>query len=144
MAAAGPAVAVASAAVSHATNFQTSSDTVVCGLALVYGTRFDPGTGAELNGIWPGLQCSAPGIPRAPGSSVGDPFVQLGRGHEGRAKLVDLSQDDQLYNRDPVTLVAGTIWKRDGITCFIHSGSIACANSSAHGFKLREGHLSRH
>jgi len=34
--------------------------------------------------------------------------VQLGQGRAGRAKLVDESQDDLLFNRPPVALKAGT------------------------------------
>lgn len=144
VAVAGPGIAAATGGQSHATNFQTASDTVVCGLALVHGTHFDAGTGTEVNGLWPGLQCSAPGIRRAPGSNVGDPFVQLGQGRAGRAQLVDLSQDDLIYNRAPRTLAAGTTWTRDHITCAIHFKSIACSNASGHGFTLRAGRLRRH
>lgn len=144
IAVAGPGVAAASGGQSHATNFQTASGTVECGIALVRGTHFDAGTGTEVTALWPGLQCAAAGIPRAPGSNVGDPFVQLGQGRAGRARIVDLSQDDLIYNRDPRTLSAGTTWTRDGITCAIHSSTIACRNSSGHGFTLGAGTLRRH
>lgn len=81
----------AAQAPSHAINFQTKTADVVCGVASsVPGTELDPGTGAPLNGEYPGLQCSAAGIPK-PRRGIGDPFVQLGQGRAGRARLVDES-----------------------------------------------------
>jgi hypothetical protein len=134
-----PATAMAS---SHATNFQTKTADVVCGIAAsVPGTELDPGTGAPLNGDYPGLQCSAVGIPK-PKRGIGDPFVQLGQGHAGRARLVDESQDDLVSSANPVTLAAGSTWKRYGITCTLSASSARCTNGTGHGFKISTGHLS--
>jgi hypothetical protein len=120
---------------SHAANWSTSNGAVECGIADIRGTALDPGTGAPTTGLWPGLQCAAAGIPRAPGG-VGDPFVQLGQGRAGQAKIVDLSQDDLLVNGSPVSLAPGTMWSRNHITCRIYTSRIECRNSSGHGFKL--------
>lgn len=125
---------------SHAANWQTHDRSVQCGLAEVDGTGVDQGTGAPLNGRWPGLQCSAPGIPR-PRGRVGDPFVQLGQGRAGRATLVLESQDDLIANGAPATLAPGSTWRRDGITCSVLASSISCHNAFAHGFTLSRGHL---
>jgi len=135
--------ALAAGAPSHATNFETRGRVVVCGIALVSGSRFDPGTQTTLTGRWPGLQCSAPGIPR-PSGGVGDPFVQLGEGQAGRARVVALTQNDLLFDRPPVALGPGRKWALDGISCSIRAVSIACQNSGGHGFTLAAGHLTRH
>ncbi len=133
-----PAAARAS---SHAVNFQTKTADVGCGIAAsVPGTELDPGTGAPLNGDYPGLQCSAVGIPK-PKHGIGDPFVQLGRGHAGRARLVDESQDDLISAANPVTLAPGSTWKRYGITCTLSASSVRCTNATGHGFKISTGHL---
>jgi hypothetical protein len=128
---------------SHAPNWSTRNGTVLCGIADVHGTEIDPGTGAPENGSWPGLQCSAAHIPRGPGR-VGDPFVQLGRGQAGRARLVKLSQDDLLVNSEPKLLAPGRVWARDGITCLLRTSSISCHNADGHGFTLSPGHLHLH
>jgi|HubBroStandDraft_6_1064221.scaffolds.fasta_scaffold48323_3 hypothetical protein len=134
-----PATAEAS---SHVVNFQTKTADVVCGVvASVPGTELDPGTGAPLNGDYPGLQCSAAGIPK-PVHGLGDPFVQLGQGHAGRAKLVDESQDDLVSGANPVRLAPGSTWKRYGITCGLSASSVRCTNGAGHGFKISTGHLS--
>ncbi len=134
-----PVVADAS---SHAVNFQTKTADVVCGIAaLVPGTELDPGTGAPHNGDYPGLQCSAVGIPK-PRHGIGDPFVQLGQGHAGRAELVDESQDDLISSAIPVTLGPGSTWTRYGIACKLTASSVRCANVAGHGFKISTGHLS--
>jgi hypothetical protein len=131
----------AAAASSRAVNFQTKTSDVVCGVvAAVPGTERDPGTGAQLNGDYPGLQCSAEGIPK-PKQGIGDPFVQLGQGSAGRATLVDESQDDLVSVADPATLAPGSTWKRDGIVCKLTASSVRCANRAGHGFKLATGHL---
>jgi hypothetical protein len=131
----------AAQALSHAVNFQTKTAEVVCGIAAsVPGTELDPGTGAPLNGDYPGLQCSAVGIPK-PRRGIGDPFVQLGQGRAGRAKLVDESQDDLISSANFVTLAPGSIWKRDGITCRLSASSARCTNGTGHGFKISTGHL---
>jgi hypothetical protein len=127
----------------HAANWSTHGGQVLCGLADVHATAIDPGTGARENGLWPGLQCSARGIPRAPGP-VGDPFVQLGQGRAGRAKLVDLSQDDLLVQGAPKPLPAGSRWSKDGIVCAVHTRSIACHNAAGHGFEMSPGHVHLH
>jgi hypothetical protein len=133
-----PAAAKAS---SRAVNFQTKTANVVCGIAAsVPGTELDPGTGAPLNGDYPGLQCSAEGIPK-PKHGFGDPFVQLGQGHAGRAKLVDESQDDLISGANPVTLAPGSTWRRYGITCRLTASSVRCTNGTGHGFKIFTGHL---
>jgi hypothetical protein len=132
----------ASRASSHAVNFQTKTADVVCGVAAsVPGTELDPGTGASLNGDYPGLQCAAAGIPK-PKRGIGDPFVQLGQGHAGRAKLVDESQDDLISPANPVILAPGSTWKRYGITCTLSATSARCMNGMGHGFKISTGHLS--
>ncbi len=134
-----PAVARAS---SHAGNFQTKAADVVCGIAAsVPGTERDPGTGAPLNGDYAGLQCSAVGIPK-PKHGIGDPFVQLGQGRAGRARLVDESQDDLISSANPVTLAPGSTWKRYGITCSLSASSARCTNGTSHGFMISTGHLS--
>jgi hypothetical protein len=134
-----PADAMAS---SHAVNFQTKAADVVCGIAAsVPGTELDPGTGAPLNGDYPGLQCSAVGIPK-PKHGFGDPFVQLGQGHAGRARLVGESQDDLISSAYPVALAPGSTWKRYGIACSLSASSVRCTNGGGHGFKISNGHLS--
>jgi hypothetical protein len=133
--------AAASASQSAAVNFSTQSNTVVCGIApRIHGTHLDPGLGAPLNGLWPGLQCAAEGIPRPPGP-VGDPFVLLGQGRAGRARVVNLSQDDLVSDAPPVALPAGSTWRREGITCKIGASSVSCGNGHGHGFTLASGHL---
>lgn len=133
-----PAAAVAS---SHAVNFQTKTADVVCGIAAsVPGTELDPGTGTLLNGDYRGLQCSAAGIPK-PKHGIGDPFVQLGQGRVGRARLVDESQDDLISSANPVTLAPGSTWKRYGITCSLSASAARCVNGMGHGFKISTGHL---
>lgn len=122
---------------STAINWTADHGEIYCGIAArIKGSRVDPGTGAELVGLWLGLQCAAPGIPRAPGSAIGDPFVQLGQGRAGRARVVDESQDDLLSGAAPVALRSGTVWKRDGIKCEVHARSIRCTNSADRGFTL--------
>jgi hypothetical protein len=138
LAAAYPANAAAST--SHATNWGTHGQKVTCGIARVWGTALDAGTQAPLNAYWPGVQCSAAGIPQ-PRQGIGDPFVQLGQGRAGRARLVDESQDDLISNAPVVTLAAGSRWSRDGIGCAVHTASIACTNSVGHGFTLSPGHV---
>ena len=134
-----PAAAMAS---SHAVNFQTKATDVVCGIvAAVPGLEFDPGTGGQLTGNYPGLQCSAEGIPK-PKHGIGDPFVQLGQGRAGRARLVDESQDDLISGANPMTLAPGSTWKRDGITCKLSASTVRCTNGVGHGFKISTGHLS--
>jgi hypothetical protein len=126
---------------SHAVNFQTKTADVVCGIvASVPGTQFDPGTDAQLNGDYPGLQCSAAGIPK-PKHGIGDPFVHLGQGRAGRAKLVDESQDDLISDANFVTLASGSTWERYGITCKMTASSVRCTNGAGHGFKISTGHL---
>ncbi len=127
---------------SHAVNFLTKTADVVCGVvASVPGTELDPGTGAPLNGDYPGLQCSAAGIPK-PAHGFGDPFVQLGQGHAGRAKLVDESQDDLVSSASFVTLAPGSTWRRYGIACGLSASSVRCTNGAGHGFKISTGRLS--
>ncbi len=129
-------------AASRAVNFQTKTADVVCGVARsVPGTETDPGTGAPLDGDYPGLQCSAAGIPK-PKHGLGDPFVQLGQGHAGRARLVDESQDDLISGATPKTLAPGSSWKRYGITCRLAASLVRCVNGAGHGFKISTGHLS--
>lgn len=133
-----PALARAS---SHAVNFQTQAADVVCGVvAAVPGSKLDPGTGAPLDGSYPGLQCSAAGIPK-PRQGIGDPFVQLGQGSAGHARLVDESQDDLISDANPATLPPGSSWWRYGITCRLTASSVRCANESGHGFQISTGHL---
>ena len=133
-----PATAEAS---SRAINFQTKTADVGCGIvAAVPGTELDPGTGAALNGNYPGLQCSAEGLPK-PKQGFGDPFVQLGQGHAGRARLVDESQDDLVSSAYPATLAPGAVWKRAGIVCKLTASSVRCTNGVGHGFEISTGHL---
>jgi len=122
-------------------NWGTHGLQVVCGVAAdIAGTAFDPGAQSELNGRWPGLQCMAAGIPR-PRQGVGDPAVQLGQGQTGRARLVDVSQDNLVSSAAYVELASGTTWKRDGITCAVHTASVRCTNSVGHGFTMTPGHV---
>jgi hypothetical protein len=132
---------IARAVASHVANWGTRGQKVVCGVtAAVPGTAFDPGTQAPLNGNWPGLQCMAAGIPR-PRQGVGDPAVQLGQGRVGRARLVDVSQDELVSSGPYVELAPATTWKRDGITCAVHTASVRCTNSVGHGFTISPGHV---
>ncbi len=134
-----PATAGAS---SHAVNFQTKTADVACGIvASVPGTSLDPGASSRLEGEYPGLQCSAVGIPK-PKHGYGDPFVQLGQGQAGRAKLVDESQDELISDANFVTLAPGSTWTRYGITCTLSESSVRCTNSTGHGFEISTGHLS--
>jgi hypothetical protein len=128
---------------SHAINFQTPSHDVFCGIAMhVRGTVFDPGVQAPLNGFYPGLQCSAKGIPRPKGQpNVGDPFVHLGQGRAGRAQDVLESQDDLVSSADPVTLAAGSHWQRDHIDCTLTRTTVSCDNGHGHGFTVGPGAL---
>jgi len=135
------AATLAAANASHVDNWATHGEKVVCGIAeKVWGTRVDPGTMAPLNGYWPGLQCAAAGIPR-PRQGVGDPFVQLGQGQAGRARLVDESQDDLVSSGRYVELAPGSSWSRDGIDCAVARSSVRCTNSAGHGFTLSPGHV---
>jgi hypothetical protein len=128
---------------SRAANWSTRGSVVVCGIALgVPGTAIDPGTQAQLEGLWPGLQCSTPDMPR-PRNGVGDPFVQLGQGRSGRARLVAISQDDLASATPYVPLRPASTWKRDGITCTVGATSVRCTNSARHGFTLSPGRLHR-
>jgi hypothetical protein len=132
---------VALAGPSSALNFSTQSNNVVCGIApRIHGTHLDPGVGAPLNGLWPGLQCAAEGIPR-PAGAVGDPFVQLGQGRAGRARVLNLSQNDLSSGATPVALPAGSTWRREGITCRVGASSVSCGNGHGHGFTLATDHL---
>lgn len=136
------ALPAAARASSHAVNFQTKTADVSCGVAAsVPGSEFDSGTGGQLSGDYPGLQCSAEDIPK-PKHGIGDPFVQLGQGRAGRAKLVDESQDDLISGANPVTLAPGSTWKRYGIACKLTASSVRCANGTGHGFKISTGRLS--
>lgn len=140
----GASAAAASHSVSHAVNFQTASHGVFCGIAMrVRGTILDPGVQAPLSGFSPGLQCSARGIPRpaGPPANVGDPFIQLGRGRAGRARIVLESQDDLVSSAAPVTLTPGERWNRDGISCTVTRTTVTCDNGHGHGFQLRPGHV---
>jgi hypothetical protein len=135
LALAAPAVDAAPSSASHAINFQTSSKTVVCGI-----TAKVPGIQAGKTGDFAGLQCSAAGIgPRHP--SEGDPFVQLGQGAAGRARIVEIGDDDLVSDAKPVTLKAGSTWTRYGISCAISTTSVNCVNGSGHGFTLAKGHF---
>ncbi len=141
LAAAALAPPSALAGSSHVSNWGTARQQVVCGIAAgVPGTVLDAATQAPLTGLWPGLQCSARGIPR-PAHGIGDPFVQLGQGASGRARLVDESQDDLLSDAPYAKLSAGMSWQGDGITCAVHASWVRCANSAGHGFTLSPGHL---
>jgi hypothetical protein len=133
-----PATAMAA---SHAVNFRTTTGDVACGIvASIPGSEFDPGTGSQLNGDYPGLQCSAEGIPK-PKHGFGDPFVQLGQGRAGRARLVDESQDDLISSANFVTLAPGSTWRRYGIACTPSKSSVRCTNGTGHGFEISTGHL---
>ncbi len=132
--------AAATASISNAVNFSTQGDAVVCGVATgIEGTALDPGTGAPLDGLSLGLQCQTTGIPR--GQGVGDPAVQLGQGRAGRARLVDISQDDLISDAPFDALEPGTEWRRYGIACTASTASIRCTNGPGYGFTLSRGHL---
>jgi hypothetical protein len=130
----------ATASTSSTPNWSTEGEAVVCGVAEgVEGTELDPGTEAPLNGLWRGLQCQAAGIPH--GQGVGDPAVQLGQGHAGRARLVDISQDDLVSQARYVALAPGSTWKRYGIACAVSATSVSCTNGPGDGFTMSPGHL---
>jgi hypothetical protein len=130
----------ASASTSNTLNWSTGGEVVVCGVAEgVEGTVLDPGTGAPHNGLWRGLQCQAGGIPH--GQGIGDPAVQLGQGRAGRARLVDISQDDLVSQTPFAALAPGSVWEHYGISCAIAATSIHCMNGPGYGFTLSPGHL---
>ncbi len=131
---------VANASTSNAMNWSTQGEAVVCGLTdSIEGTKLDPGTGAPLDGLQLGLQCQTTGIQH--GQGIGDPAVQLGQGCAGRARLVDISQDDLVSAAPFVALEPGSVWKRDGIACTVESASIRCTNGPGYGFTMSPGHL---
>ncbi len=131
---------VAAALSSSALNWSTEGSAVVCGVAEgVEGTTLDPGTRAPLNGFWRGLQCQAAGIPRVQG--VGDPAVQLGQGRAGRARLLDVSQDDLVSDSPFAVLAPGSLWARYGIRCAVAATSVRCTNGAGYGFTMSPGHL---
>ena len=130
----------AGASTSSAVNWSTQGEAIVCGVAEgIEGTALDPGTGAQLDGLWPGLQCQTTGLP--PVHSIGDPAVQLGQGRAGRARLVDISQDDLLSDTPFLRLPQGSGWKRYGISCAVGATSIRCSNESGYGFTMSPGHV---
>lgn len=130
----------ATASTSNTLNWSTEGEAVVCGVAEgIEGTELDAGTGAPLNGLWRGLQCQAAGIPRGPG--IGDPAVQLGQGRAGRARLVDISQDDLVSQAPFAVLATGSVWKRYGIACAVAATSIRCTNGPGYGFTISPGRL---
>jgi hypothetical protein len=130
----------ASASTSNAVNWSTQGEAVVCGVADgIEGTELDPGTGAPLDGLWPGLQCQATGIPH--GQGIGDPAVHLGQGRAGRARLVDISQDDLVSDAPFVALDPGSVWKHDGIVCTVNATSVRCTNGPGYGFTMSPGHV---
>jgi hypothetical protein len=130
----------ASASTANTVNWSTQGEAVVCGVAEgIEGTELDPGTGAALDGLWRGLQCQAAGIPH--GQGIGDPAVQLGQGRAGRARLVDISQDELVSDTPFVALAPGSAWKSDAITCTINATSIRCANGPGYGFTMSPGHV---
>jgi len=130
----------ATASTSNAVNWSTQRETVVCGVADgIEGTALDPGTGAPLDGLWPGLQCQTTGIPH--GQGIGDPAVQLGQGRAGRARLVDISQDDLVSDAPFIVQEPGSVWKRDSIACTVDVTSIRCSNGPGYGFTMSPGHV---
>jgi hypothetical protein len=130
----------ATASTSNIVNWSTEGEAVVCGVAEgVEGTKFDPGTGALLDGLWRGLQCQAAGIPH--GQGIGDPAVQLGQGRAGRARLIDISQDDLVSDTPYVVLASGSVWNSYSITCTLNATSIRCTNGPGYGFTLSPGHV---
>jgi len=132
--------AVASASTSSTLNWSTEGAAVVCGVAEgVQGTTLDPGTRAPLDGFWRGLQCQAAGIPRVQG--VGDPAVQLGQGRAGRARLLDISQDDLVSDSSFAVLAPGSMWTRYGIHCTVAATSIRCTNGPGYGFTMSPGRV---
>ncbi len=131
---------VATASTSNTLNWSTQGEAVVCGVAEgVDGTELDHGTGAPLNGLWRGLQCQATGLPH--GQGIGDPAVQLGQGRAGRARLVDISQDDLVSNAPYLVLAPGSVWRGYGIACTVSAASIRCTNGPGYGFTVSPGHL---
>ena len=89
---------------------------------------------APANGRWPGLQCQTTGLPRV--SAIGDPAVQLGQGSAGRARLLDISQDELLSDTPYMALAPGTRWKN-----FASSGEMIASRvpkmASSGGIGLR-------
>lgn len=134
------APSAASASTSHILNWSTDGAAVVCGVAEgVEGTVVDPGTRGPLDGLWRGLQCQAAGIPH--GQGVGDPTVQLGQGRAGRARLVDISQDDLVSAAPYGALAPGSVWARYDIACTVAGTSVRCANGAGYGFTLSPAHV---
>lgn len=130
----------AGASVSSAINWSTQGEAVVCGVANgIEGTVLDPGTGAPLVGFWRGLQCQTTGLPHPQG--IGDPAVQIGQGRAGRARLIDISQDDLVSDTPFPALPQGSEWKRYGISCAVDATSIRCANGPGYGFTMSPGHV---
>jgi hypothetical protein len=79
------------------------------------------------------------GLPR--GQGIGDPAVQLGQGRAGRARLVDISQDDLVSNAPYLALAPGSVWRSYGIACTVNAASIRCTNEPGYGFTVSPGHL---
>ncbi len=133
-----PANAVAAG--SSALNWATQHEAVVCGVAVgIEGTALDPGTESEVNGLWPGLQCQTTGI--KPVSGIGDPAVQLGQGRAGRARLLDISQDDLQSDTTYAVLEPDSIWVADEIDCRVSAEAVRCANAPGYGFTMSPGHV---
>ena len=116
--------AVAAAGTSHVLLWQTSNQSVSCGVKI-----HAPKKRATV------ILCSAAGIPKAK-TGIGDPFVQIAA--HGKARLVLISQNSFVGHKAK-TLGAGAKWSRLGVTCTIASPTATCKNKSGHGFTIGNG-----
>jgi hypothetical protein len=118
------APALAASGTSHALLWQTSNQSVSCGVKIHV-----PKKPATM------VLCSAAGIPKAK-HGIGDPFVQLAA--HGKAQLVLISQNSFVGHKS-ATLRSGAKWSRLGVTCTIATTTATCKNKSKHGFTIGNG-----
>ncbi|HEY5143206.1 MAG TPA: hypothetical protein VII98_06870 [Solirubrobacteraceae bacterium] len=85
----------------------------------------------------PGIECSAPYLPR-----IGefDPYYEL-RPHG--ASRAGQRSDYPGYNVPNRVLHYGDVWKRPGIRCSMAVSGLTCHNLDRHGFHLQQGALRR-
>jgi hypothetical protein len=121
------APAASAAPVSSSVRFQNNSGKVTCGLEI-----HAPGKPATK------VLCAAGGIPAPKQKGIGDPgFVQLGA--LGQPQVLRLSQDSFVAGK-LVTLGAGRLWSRLGVTCHVAKATVMCFNGDNHGFVIGNGH----
>lgn len=115
--------APASAAVVTYRNVISPSKQITC-LAMKYGG--------------PGIECSAPYLPRKYDL---DPYYELHP--HGRVKAGERGDYVGYPGALRHTLRYGDTWKRPGIRCSMTTSGLTCHNLDGHGFHLQKGHLRR-